>query len=149
MGGVSEPYMYDPPSKYTFTGASEKGFSPRAATQASWTPPRPRPKVEGPLIQSKEFNRHPDSYFVVYVNLAPTHAQLLTFHRPYGNLNWKPMSPRTKAKVKWARHIQLLLRIAALLGAAGMLFCVICIKGTGGATGWIIRVPVSVQRIVQ
>lgn len=62
--------------------------------------------------------------------------------RPYGNLNWKPMSPRTRKKVKYTRTVQLLLRICQLLGALGLLFCVICIKGTKGSTGWIIRVPV-------
>lgn len=53
------------------------------------------------------------------------------------------MSPRTKSKVKWTRYTQLFLRICELLAAAGMLFCVICIKGTDASTGWIIRVPVS------
>ena len=62
---------------------------------------------------------------------------------PYGNLNWKPMSPRTKVRVQWIRWIQLFLRIGALLGAMGMLFCVICIKGTPNTVGWIIRVAVS------
>lgn len=64
--------------------------------------------------------------------------------RPYGNLNWKPMSPRTKVKVKYVRWAQLLFRILSLAGAIGMLVCVICIKGTQGTEGWIIRVPVSI-----
>ena len=51
------------------------------------------------------------------------------------------MSPRTKAKVKWTRFTQLFLRVCEMVGAVGMLFCVICIKGTDAATGWIIRVP--------
>ncbi|KAL8746328.1 MAG: hypothetical protein Q9190_001647 [Brigantiaea leucoxantha] len=128
---VNPPYIYDSPSKYSFTGPSEKAWNPRAATQASWEasmPSPPRPKKQGPLIDAREFNRHPDSYFVV----------------PYGNLNWKPMSPRTKKKVKYTRQSQLFLRICELLGAVGLLFCVICIKGTQGSTGWIIRVPAGV-----
>ena len=51
------------------------------------------------------------------------------------------MSPRTKSKVKWVRVVQLLLRICAILGAAGLLVCVICIRPTGSSTDWIIRVP--------
>lgn len=125
--GVQQPWMYDHPTKYSFVGPSEKGFNPRAATQASWSPSAPKPKQDGPLIQSKEFNRHPDSYFIV----------------PYGNLDAKKMSPRTKAKVKWTRIVQLGLRVCALLGALGMLLCVICIKGTDAPTGWLIRIPVS------
>ena len=53
------------------------------------------------------------------------------------------MSPKTKVRVQWIRWIQLFLRIGALLGAMGMLFCVICIKGTPSTVGWIIRVAVS------
>lgn len=52
------------------------------------------------------------------------------------------MSPRTKKKVQYIRRSQLFLRICELLGALGLLFCVICIKGTQGTTGWIMRVPV-------
>ena len=55
------------------------------------------------------------------------------------------MSPRTKVKVKYARWIQLLFRLLALIGAVGMLFCVICIKETQGTEGWIIRIPVKLS----
>lgn len=54
------------------------------------------------------------------------------------------MSPRTKDKVKWVRLTQLFIRILSLLGAGGMLFCVICIKNTDSSTSWIIRVPVCI-----
>ncbi|KAL9615450.1 MAG: hypothetical protein Q9167_000128 [Letrouitia subvulpina] len=126
-----QPFIYDHPSKFSFTGPSEKAWNPRAATQASWaavTPASPKPKREGPLIDAREFNRHPDSYIT----------------SPYGNLNWKPMSPRTKTKVKYLRFIQLFFRVCEFLGALGLLFCVICIKGTSGSTGWITRVPAAV-----
>lgn len=63
--GVEPPFLYDPPSRYSFTGPTEKGFNPKAASQASLLPPRPRPKQEGPLIDTRELNRHPDSYFIV------------------------------------------------------------------------------------
>lgn len=125
--GVEPPFLYDPPSRYSFTGSTDKGFNPKAVTQASWSPPptRAAPRPQGPLINS--VNKHPDSYLIV----------------PYGNINAKPMSPRTKYKVKYSRWAQLFLRACALLGALGMLVCVICIKGTQDTVGWIIRVPVS------
>lgn len=63
--------------------------------------------------------------------------------RPYGNLDWKPMSPNTKSKIKKLRVIQLILRIFTLIGAMGLLACVIFIKPTGDGSDWIIRVPVS------
>ena len=125
--GAQEPFMYDHPTKYSFLGPADRQFNPKTVTQASWTPRAQRPKHDGPLIESKEFNRHPDSYIIV----------------PYGNLNAKPMGKRTKAKVKWTRLTQLFLRICALLGALGMLVCVICLRGTETLTGWVIRVPVS------
>lgn len=54
------------------------------------------------------------------------------------------MSPRTKVRVKRTRLLQLLLRIASLVGALGALFCVICINGTGVSVGWIIGVAVRI-----
>ncbi|KAL6719885.1 hypothetical protein ACLMJK_001806 [Lecanora helva] len=128
---IDRKMFKDHPSKYTFLSPTDRGFNPKAATQASWSPPRPKPKIEGPLINSKEFNKHPDSYFVV----------------PYGNIDSKPMSLRTKSKVKWIRHTQLVLRICELLAATGMLFCVICIKKTDSTTGWIIRIPSGIAII--
>lgn len=61
----------------------------------------------------------------------------------YARTNVKTMSPRTKNKVKYTRLAQLFLRTCALLGALGMLFCVICIKDTSIPVAWIIRVAVS------
>jgi len=126
--GVEPPFLYDPPSRYSFTGPTERGFNPKAATQASRSPPRQTPRQEGPLINN--INKHPDSYLIV----------------PYGNINVKPMSPRTKKRVKYTRYLQLFLRICTLLGAVGMLVCVICIKGTQDTVGWIIRIPVSMTQ---
>lgn len=56
--GVEPPFIYDRPSSYTFGAPTDKGFNPKAATQASWTPVAPKTKKDGPLV---EFNRHPDS----------------------------------------------------------------------------------------
>jgi predicted secreted protein len=55
------------------------------------------------------------------------------------------MSPKTKNRVIYGRYIQLFLRVCALVGALGALFCVICIKNTTTAVGWIIRVAVSLH----
>jgi len=52
------------------------------------------------------------------------------------------MSPRTKQKVKYVRLVQLFLRVCALLGAMGMLFCVISINKTETTVGWVLRVAV-------
>ena len=54
------------------------------------------------------------------------------------------MSPHTKTEVKWLRWAQILLRVCALLGALGLLVCVICIKPTGATLDWIIRVPAGI-----
>ena len=69
---------------------------------------------------------------------------MLINFRPYGNLNWKPMSPKTRKKVTWVRRFQLLLRMCALLGAIGMLVCVIAIKNVNGNIAWILRIPPAV-----
>lgn len=64
------PFLYDHPSKYSFTGPTDKAWDPKAVTRASYAASNlspPKPKQDGPLIDAKEFNRHPDSYFVVSV----------------------------------------------------------------------------------
>lgn len=53
------------------------------------------------------------------------------------------MSPRTKGQVLYGRRIQLALRVLALVGALGSLFCSIIITGLSAAIVWIIRVGVS------
>ncbi|KIW77363.1 hypothetical protein Z517_09809 [Fonsecaea pedrosoi CBS 271.37] len=118
--GVEPPFIYDRPSTYTFGSPTDRAFNPKAATHASWTPRPPKPKQDGPLV---DFNKHPDSYIVV----------------PYGNLNAKPMPPNTRTKVVRARYVQLFLRVCALIGALGCLFCVIAINKTSATVGWIIR----------
>ena len=66
--GIEPPFVYEHPAKYSFYGPTDKAFNPRAASQATWSPPRPRPKPrDGPLIDSVGIDRHPDSYFVVFV----------------------------------------------------------------------------------
>ena len=52
------------------------------------------------------------------------------------------MGPRTKEKVRYVRLVQLALRVCALLGAMGMLFCVICINKTESTVSWVLRVAV-------
>lgn len=57
------------------------------------------------------------------------------------------MSRHTKARVTHTRRFQLFLRVLSLLGALGILFCVICINHTDVALGWIIRVAVCLDQI--
>jgi hypothetical protein len=121
MGG--QPYIYDPPVRYS-TLYPQNAFDPKAVSRASLAPPPPpKPRQEGPLLN---FNRHPDSYLVL----------------PHGNISAVPMSPNTKVKVKWARHVQLAFRATQLVGAVGMLICVICLKGMSDNEGWVLRLPV-------
>jgi hypothetical protein len=125
MGGGDAPFIYDRPQSWNFGGPVGRGFNPRAATEASWTPRTPRQKPNGPLI---DFNKHPDSYLVV----------------PYGNLNAQPMHPSTKKRLMRVRTLQLCLRCLALIGALGLLFCIIAINKTTTAVAWIIRVAPAV-----
>lgn len=56
-----------------------------------------------------------------------------------------PMSPKTKGRVRFGRRFQLALRVLALLGAAGSLFCAIVIQSLGTGIIWIMRVGVSIS----
>lgn len=68
---------------------------------------------------------------------------VLQWGAPRQSKPFTPMSPYTKVRVQRTRIVQLLLRILALIGSVGILFCVIFINGTDVALGWIIRVAVS------
>ena len=121
--GVEPPFLYDPPSsRYS---SRYGNFNPKAVSHASLQAPLPRPKQEGPLV---DFNTHPDSYLI----------------QPYGNVQAKSMSPRTKNRVKWTRWVQLGLRVLELVGAVGALVGAICIRGIDGTDGWIIRIAVRI-----
>ncbi|KAJ5973098.1 uncharacterized protein N7479_003016 [Penicillium vulpinum] len=119
MGRSSPPFLYERPSAYSFKGPTDRGFNPRAATEASWTRPAAKPKQKGPLV---ELNRHPDTWG--FFNTASS---------------FTPMSYKTKDRVKYARTTQLVLRVLNLLGALGSLFCSIVIKGAATSIIWIIR----------
>ncbi|PGH36748.1 hypothetical protein GX50_00408 [[Emmonsia] crescens] len=125
MGRTEPPFMYDTPSRNRFSGISDN-FDPKAVTRASWTPREPQMERNGPLVN---FNQHPDSYAAI----------------PDGRINKKTMSPKTKGRVKYTRIFQLILRVCALIGGLGMLFCVICINNTAGAVSWMIRVAPGVS----
>ncbi|KAI9769821.1 MAG: hypothetical protein M1840_003815 [Geoglossum simile] len=120
--GAEPPFLYDPPAKFN---DPHKSFNPKAVTLESCSPKEPKKRRDGPLVN---FNTHPDSYLIL----------------PYGQLNVKPMSPRTKTKVKWTRMALLLLRCCQLLGAAALMVTSICIRGTEGSTGWLLRIPPGV-----
>ncbi|KAI9886670.1 MAG: NADPH-adrenodoxin reductase [Watsoniomyces obsoletus] len=122
--GVEQPFLYDPPSRNSYVE-----FNPKAISQASsFQRSRPMPKQEGPLV---EFNKHPDSYLIL----------------PYGNIDAKPMSRRTRKTVLYTRQFQLMLRCLELLGAVGLMVCVICIRHIDDAMGWTLRIPPAIAMI--
>ena len=138
---VAPPFTYAAQSHFSFNGPTDRPFNPRAATQASWTPPAPKVKKDGPLV---EINRHPDS---VCCSCFGGHAyanntQYLIV--PYGNLTATPMPRNTRKKVVRVRQLQLALRFLQLIGSCGMLFCVIAINKTSSSVGWIIRLAPAV-----
>ncbi|KAI9824438.1 MAG: hypothetical protein M1832_001973 [Thelocarpon impressellum] len=118
--GVEPPFLYDPPSRNSGAYAN---FDPKSFTRASLDKPLPRIKSEGPLLS---FNQHPDSYLIL----------------PYGNTKARPMSRRTKGKVKWTRLLQLALRVLELAAAVGILIAAVCVRGVDEVNGWIIRATV-------
>jgi hypothetical protein len=63
MGRSSPPFLYESPTAYSFKGPTDRGFNPRAATEASWTRPADRPKQKGPLVN---LNRHPDTVCAIF-----------------------------------------------------------------------------------
>ena len=123
--GKEPPFLYSSPSKYSVVEPYHE-FNPKAFTQASRMPPMTKPKRDGPLV---DFNKHPDSYLIL----------------PYGNINVKAMSLKTKTRVKYARQLQLAFRVLQLVLAIGLLVCAICIRGTKGTEGWILRIPVRLS----
>ncbi|TID26500.1 Structural maintenance of chromosomes protein 1 [Venturia nashicola] len=125
MGG-GQPFLYDARAPVQYSQL-DSGFNPKAVSQASWAPPPlPKPKQEAPLIN---FNRHPDSYIA----------------QPYGQIDFTPMSPSTKSRIKWTRGFQLASRILQLLGGLGLLVLVISIKGASDNQGWILKLPVIID----
>ncbi|RAR14097.1 hypothetical protein DDE83_002515 [Stemphylium lycopersici] len=131
MAGRWQPYThmsqrnsmadYDP---------TQPHFDPKAVTRASYMPPPPpKKKPNGPLI---DFNKHPDSFLIL----------------PYGNTNPKPMSAKIKTFINIARWTQVGLRIATLIGAAGVLLCGIFIRGAQDTEGYIMRIPPGVDLVV-
>ncbi|KAF2136772.1 uncharacterized protein K452DRAFT_117980 [Aplosporella prunicola CBS 121167] len=129
MGRTDQPYMYNAPANRLSTSQDALyGFNPKAVTQASRSPPKKLPpkQQDGPLVN---FNRHPDSYLIL----------------PYGRTNAQPMNPRIVTHIKWARYVQMAFRVLQLLGAIGLLICVICVNGTQDTEGWILRIPAAVD----
>jgi hypothetical protein len=129
MGGSSQPYLYDAPSRNSAFPYND--FNPRAATQAHYQAEidraersRMRQLQEGkPLIN---FNAHPDSFMVVQAQ-QPDHED---------------MPPNTKRNIVWARWFQLFMRVVQEIAALGILVCVICLKMKNDGPGWMIRIAV-------
>jgi hypothetical protein len=126
--GRWQPYLYNAPARNSMYDVPDV-FNPKAVTEASRRPPSPKKKQDGPLVN---FNRHPDSYLVL----------------PYGNTGAKPMKPKTKTIIKLVRWLQLFLRVLTLFGAIGALLVAIFIRGATSTEGYIIRIPVSLSRLL-
>ncbi|KAF2231050.1 hypothetical protein EV356DRAFT_472486 [Viridothelium virens] len=124
------PYIFPPNRQAEFNPTYD--FDPKAVTRASYAASlskSEKPKREGPYL---DLNRHPDSWS----------------QAPYGQINVKPMNPRTRAAVKWTRWVQLSLRILQEIGALGALFCVITLKGMLNGQAWIVRVPPAADILI-
>lgn len=135
MGGLDQPYLYDPPSaRNSQITYPYSDFNPRAATQAHYAAMadqaerRRRNALQAgkPLIN---FNAHPDSYMIVN---NPT-------------IIHEPMPTNTKKKIIWTRWMQFVLRLFQEVGALGILVCVICLKMKNDTPGWMIRIAVSIE----
>ncbi|RAL17779.1 uncharacterized protein BO97DRAFT_402279 [Aspergillus homomorphus CBS 101889] len=126
MGESDPPYLYERPIRQQTASPRfySQAFNPKAVTQASWAQPEPKPEVKGHLV---DLNRHPDSYYNV-----PDRTR------------WTPMSLHTKSRVIYGRKVQLGLRVLALVGALGSLFCSIVIKNAATTIIWIVRVGPAV-----
>ncbi|KAM0246928.1 hypothetical protein ACHAP5_004377 [Fusarium lateritium] len=103
----------------------EPKFDPKAVTRASWTPPSPRKKHDGPLVS---FNTHPDMH------------EVLT----YRTNEYSSMSPRSKSFIKWLRHVQSALRVLQLVGALGLLALMVLIDKVPTLEGWVMRITPAV-----
>ncbi|KAM0354105.1 hypothetical protein ACHAPU_001140 [Fusarium lateritium] len=103
----------------------EPKFDPKAVTRASWTPPSPRKKHDGPLVS---FNRHPDMH------------EVLT----YRTNEYASMSPRSKGFIKWLRHVQSALRVLQLVAALGLLALMVLIDKVPTLEGWVLRITPGV-----
>ncbi|RAH59559.1 hypothetical protein BO85DRAFT_416791 [Aspergillus piperis CBS 112811] len=119
-------FLYGYASSNRFYGSPEPPFNPKAVTQASWTRPEPKPELKGPLVD--------------HANTLPD----VQCNTPSAKPRWKPMSPKTKGRVVYGRKVQLGLRILALAGAIGSLFCSIVIKNAAITVIWIVRVGPAV-----
>ncbi|KAI5868618.1 hypothetical protein GGS23DRAFT_609309 [Durotheca rogersii] len=118
--GIQQPFMYDSDRRDSLS--PEKPFDPKAVTRASWGPPPQRPKKkDGPLIS---FNRHPDAHDL-----------------PSGRMSkFRPMSSTTKWWVKFARHVQLVLRLLEMVGGGGLLVLMILLSNVDPLTSWVLRI---------
>ncbi|KAF5025176.1 hypothetical protein F66182_2752 [Fusarium sp. NRRL 66182] len=119
MAPSQKPFLYS--AVNNDTRFPEPKFDPKAVTRASWTPPAPRKKQDGPLVS---FNRHPDMH------------EVLT----YRTSEYASMSPRSKSFIKWLRRLQSALRVLQLVAALGLLTLMILITKVPALEGWVMRI---------
>ncbi|CAJ0551198.1 Ff.00g111280.m01.CDS01 [Fusarium sp. VM40] len=123
MAPSQAPFLYS--AVHSDSRFPEPKFDPKAVTRASWTPPSPRKKHDGPLVS---FNTHPDMH------------EVLTYRAN----EYASMSPRSKSFIKWLRHLQSALRVLQLVGALGLLALMVLIDKVPTLEGWVMRITPAV-----
>ena len=66
---------------------------------------------------------------------------------PASTPNHKLLVKRNKTVGKW-RVFLILVRICSLLGAAGLLVCVVLVRPIGSIMDWVVRAPVRATNVV-
>lgn len=154
--GIEPPFLYDAVNNNI--NFPYKEFDPRAVSRASLTPKPPRPKYEGPLIDSARTSfislkssptstSSPSRKSLPLIPASEIEKQLNSIDSlvPHGNTDAKFMRPSTKMVVTRMRTAQLSLRCFELLGAVGLLGIGIFLNGIPSKIGLIIRIPVSIN----
>ena len=135
------------PAKQGFVGPTDRPLNPNDIPEARWAAESPKPKPNRPLINlNAPTNPVSPSWQMRYLACPRANQwsmQMQVPNAPRARSQCTPMNPRTKGQVLYGRRIQLGLRVLALVGALGSLFCSIIITGLSAAIVWIIRVGVS------
>lgn len=120
--GIEPPVYYDPPSR-----SQTVDFEPKLVTRASYIS-----VADSTLEQPQEENS-----FVNEIEHTDNYAT------PYFPPTVKPLPRGTRKSIMVMRWMQFTLRILQLMGALGLITCVVTIRGTSDSQGWILRIPVS------
>ena len=100
---------------------SLRSFNPKRISEAAARPLPPRPTMTAPYIQ-------------------------LDFQRqPVDRAQQKSYAKIPKKAIKVVRALSIVLRIFQLVGAMGLLVCMLFVRKIDEMTGWICRVPVGLE----